>query len=72
LPFGGGACPARRGLDGVCGGGHAVLAVGEQVDVLGGSVDDAARDEGVTAAEGEAGDDRDTCETGRGLILAAA
>jgi hypothetical protein len=54
LPFGGVACPAQRGLYGVCSGGHAVLAVGEQVDVLGGPVDDAVRDEGVTAAEGEA------------------
>ncbi len=54
LPFGGVACPAQRGLDGVCGAGHAMLAVGEQVDVGGGPVDDAVRDEGVTAAEGKA------------------
>jgi len=54
LPFGGVACPAQGRLDGACGLGHAVLAVGEQVDVLGGPVDDAVRDQGVTAAEGKA------------------
>jgi hypothetical protein len=53
LPFGGVACPAQRGLDGVRGSGNAMLAVGEQVDVLGGPVDEAMRDEGVAAAEGE-------------------